>query len=46
MGKEKRTLKLEKHEPDMFPTIVGEVKKSTPRTRIVKSKENWKELMI
>ncbi|XP_039985181.1 uncharacterized protein LOC120791088 isoform X2 [Xiphias gladius] len=42
MGKEKKTVKLEKHEPDMRAIIVGEVKKSTPRMRIVKSKEKIK----
>ncbi|KAK2908023.1 hypothetical protein Q8A73_009096 [Channa argus] len=40
MGKEKtKTVKLEKHEPDTYPMIVGEVKKSIPRIRAVKPKE-------
>ncbi|GLD49892.1 uncharacterized protein AKAME5_002767200 [Lates japonicus] len=42
MGKEKKTVKLEKHEADISPIIVGEVKKSIPRMRIVKSKEKIK----
>ncbi|XP_040896335.1 uncharacterized protein LOC121183360 [Toxotes jaculatrix] len=42
MGKEKKTVKLEKHEPDTRSIIVGEVKKSVPRIRIVKSKEKIK----
>ncbi|XP_038571465.1 uncharacterized protein LOC119900516 [Micropterus salmoides] len=41
MWKEKTTriVKVEKHEPDTCPMIVGKVEKSTPRTTTVKSKE-------
>ncbi|XP_044056476.1 uncharacterized protein LOC122878145 isoform X2 [Siniperca chuatsi] len=44
MWKEKktRTVKLEKHEPDTCPMIVGKVKKSVPRMRTVKPKEKIK----
>lgn len=44
MWKEKktRTVKQEKHDPDTCPLIVGKVKKSVPRMRTVKSKENSK----
>lgn len=37
-----RTEKLEKHEPDPRPTIVGEMMTSAPRMRTIKSKERIK----
>ncbi|KAK5869728.1 hypothetical protein PBY51_024426 [Eleginops maclovinus] len=40
--KKTRTVKLEKHEPDTFPMIVGKVKISMPKMRTVKSKEKIK----
>ncbi|XP_071342127.1 uncharacterized protein [Trachinotus anak] len=42
MGKKKKTVKLEKHEPDTHPIIVADVKRSVSRMRIVKSKEKVK----
>lgn len=44
MWKEKKTRaeKLEKHEPDTRPMIVGEMMTSAPRMRMVKSKEKIK----
>ncbi|XP_058494237.1 uncharacterized protein LOC131465512 isoform X3 [Solea solea] len=42
MGKEKKTAKLEKLEPDTRAIIMGEVNKSIPRMRLVKSKDKMK----
>ncbi|XP_051232496.1 uncharacterized protein LOC127350180 [Dicentrarchus labrax] len=42
MWKEKKTVKLQKHEPDTCPMIMGDVKDSVPRIRTVKSKEKIK----
>ncbi|XP_031162866.1 uncharacterized protein LOC116055199 [Sander lucioperca] len=44
MSKEKKTrmVKLEKHDPDTCPMIVGKVKKSIPKMRTIKSKEKIK----
>ncbi|XP_034738184.1 uncharacterized protein LOC117950888 [Etheostoma cragini] len=40
--KKKRMVKLEKHDPDTCPMIVGKVKTSIPKMRTVKSKEKFK----
>ncbi|XP_033936340.1 uncharacterized protein [Pseudochaenichthys georgianus] len=40
--KKTRTIKLEEHEPDAFPMIVGKMKISLPQMRTVKSKEKIK----
>ncbi|XP_032380630.1 uncharacterized protein LOC116694876 [Etheostoma spectabile] len=44
MSKEKKTrmVKLEKHDPDTYPMIVGKVKTSIPKMRTVKLKEKFK----
>ncbi|KAG7513943.1 hypothetical protein JOB18_020998 [Solea senegalensis] len=42
MGKEKKTAKLERLEPNTRAIIMGEVNKSIPRMRLVKSKEKMK----
>ncbi|XP_069377910.1 uncharacterized protein [Paralichthys olivaceus] len=44
MGKEMKTVRLEKYKADTPPIIVGEVKTSLPRMRDVKSKERIKKV--